>query len=272
MQEINLYDLIKFYVRKWRFIAILIVAGLAGGFVYNTFIQVALYESSSKLILVSSPTSSPASNQTLINNYIDLITSRRLLEPVVVKQNKSISYEELLKEVKAINQKDTAVINVKVTTTNAKQSTDISNEITESFTLAVNELYQTSGVIVVDPAVQPASPSNVYKGLQLSISTGVGFALSLIALFFVYDYSGGKVKKTIIRTTAKKSTKTIKKKLFPTKILARFIAKPIQKKAVKKTLKAPVLKKSPVKKPIVTDKKSQKIIPTKLKTIKNKKS
>lgn len=215
MEQMNLYDLIKFYGRKWRVIVALTVAGLLAGLAYNMFIQVPLYQSNSKLILVSSPTTATATNQTLINNYIDLITSRRVLEPVIEKQGGSVSYEKLLTQVKAVNQKDTAVIDVTVTTTDAQQSADIANEITDSFKKAVSNLYQTSGVIVVDPAVKPAGPNNVHTVLQLIVTTGAGFILSLVSLFFVYDYAAARTNKPAAKKTVKKpvkkTTKSVKK-------------------------------------------------------------
>lgn len=192
MQEIDLYDLIKYYVKKWRIIVGLTFIGLVCGLAYNNFIQVPLYKSNTKLILVSQQASSAASNQTLINNYIDLITSRRVLDPVIEKQEKATTYEKLLSSVNAVNQKNTAVIDVSVSSTNAQWSADIANAITDSFKKAVNDLYKDNSVIVVDPAVKASVPSNINKVLQLTLATTAGFLLSVIALFFIYDYRQNK--------------------------------------------------------------------------------
>lgn len=261
MQEISLYDLIKFYVKKWRLIASLTLAGLLAGLVYNTFIQVPEYKSSTKLLLVSSQTTQTTTNQTLINNYIDLITSRRVLEPVVEKHNKSMSYEQLLAEVKAVNQKDTAIMNVTVTTNGAKQSADIANEITDSFKTAVNSLYQSSGVIVVDPAVQPTGADNVHSELQILIAIGIGFVSSLIGLFFVYDYTGGKIKKSvakkkIIKKPVKKRRQVSKAKALTAQVFAYFAPKPTQKVAKSTATKIGTKSKTAATKESITTKKT----------------
>lgn len=188
MEEIRLYDLLKYYVKKWRLIALITFVGLLGGLAFNQFIQVPMYESNAKLILVSQQASQTASNQTLINNYIELMTSRRVLEPVIAKQNNTTTYEDLLGSVRAVNQKDTAIIDVTVSSNNAQRSADIANEITSSFKTSVNDLYKDSGVIVVDPAVAAASPSNVKTAIQLAVSAIAGLILGVIVLFFVYDY------------------------------------------------------------------------------------
>jgi capsular polysaccharide biosynthesis protein len=203
-----------------------------------------MFQSNSKLILVTSPTSASTSNQTLINNYIDLLTSRRVLEPVIEKQGKNISYEKLLSEIKAINQKDTAVIDVSVVTNNAKQSANIANEITDSFKSAVSGLYETSGLFVVDPAVESSAPSNVHKPVQLLIFTGIGFATSLISLFFVYDYTGGKIKKN---STKKISAKKAINKPKNSSLLKKLTNIYVHKMSTKITTNAKSTKQTPKK-------------------------
>lgn len=264
MQEISLYDLIKFYVKKWRLIASLTFVGLLAGLIYNIFIQVPEYKSSTKLLLVSSQTTQTVASQTLINNYIDLIQSRRVLERVAAAQNNSISYDTLIKAVNAVNQKDTAIIDVTVTATNAKQSADIANEITDSFKIAVNDLYQTSGVIVVDPAVEPSAASNVNKPLQLSAATFVGFLLAIVIEFFAFDYRSShpavkKAKRSVTAVSASKNVKAIKSAAttMKTSIIARIsrlTARKVEPVSKKPTVKKTVPKKLVAKKTTTTAK------------------
>jgi capsular polysaccharide biosynthesis protein len=212
----NLYDLIKFYGRQWRVIVLLTLTGILAGLVYNNFIQVPLYQSNAKLLLITTSTSTSASNQTLINNYINLISSRKVLEPVAQKQDNAISYEKLLSSVKAVNQKDTAVIDITVTTNNSQQSADIANDVTESFRNAVKNLYKNNGFIVVDPAVKATNPINNRKAFQLIIAAVSGFVISLVALFIAYDFSD--IKKTSKSKSRAKGTKNLKKKIAPKKV------------------------------------------------------
>jgi len=191
--------------------------GVLSGLVYNTFIQVPEFKSNAKLLLVSPTTADITTSQTLLNNYIDLIQSRRVLEPVVMKQHDTISYENLVKAVGVVNQKNTAIIDVTVTTKNAQQSADIVNEITESFKTAATELYQSSGVIVVDPAVVPTVANNVNALMQLIVATAGGFFLAIVSGFFIFDYQRShprkKSTKNVIKTsTISKSVKSATKK------------------------------------------------------------
>lgn len=208
MQEINLYNLIKYYAKKWRVIVALTALGLLAGLVYNGFVQKPLYKSDAKLILVSTQVKPATSDPTLINNYIDLIKSRRVLEPVLEKEHSSLSYDKLSQLVQATNQKDTAVIDVTVTTSDAKQSKSLTNDITDSFKAAVTALYSTDNIIVVDPAVAATAPYNVKPALQLVVATLGGLLLSVIGLFFAYDYYQSRPQK---KTASNKLLQTTKK-------------------------------------------------------------
>lgn len=234
MQEINLYDLIKYYVKKWRVIVALTLLGLIAGLVYNTFIQKPLYKSDAKLILVPTPGKPTTTDPTLINNYIDLLKSRRVLEPVIEKEHSNLSYDTLSQSVKATNQKDTAVIEVVVTTSNAEQSKSIANDITDSFKTAVSSLYHSDNLVVVDPAVAATNAFNVHKTMQLAIATAIGLVISIIALFFIYDYKGGESKKPDThKTMLKKIVKATVKKTSLGKNTPASGPNPIRRKASK---------------------------------------
>ena len=53
MEEINLQELLKFYISKIKYIALAVELCLIGGFIYVQFILTPMYHSSTTLILVS---------------------------------------------------------------------------------------------------------------------------------------------------------------------------------------------------------------------------
>ncbi|MDB5176810.1 MAG: lipopolysaccharide biosynthesis protein [Candidatus Saccharibacteria bacterium] len=187
MQENNLYDLVKHYIRMWYVVVALTAVGLIGGFIYSNYIQTPLYKSNVKLILVSSENVATANDQTRINNYIELIKSRRVLDPVIAKQHNGISYDEVSQAIDVTNEKNTQVINVVVATPDSQQSMVIANNITASFKAAVSKLYGVNDVMIVDPAVKATTPYNVNKPIQIAVAGIAGFVLSVVGLFFVYD-------------------------------------------------------------------------------------
>lgn len=209
MQEINLYDLIKHYASKWRFIVLLSLAGLACGLIYTIFIQTPLYHSTAKLVLISSSTTQTANDQTVrINDYINLMQSRRVLQPVADKKQTGMSFEQLTRSVKATNQKNTGVIDVTVSAPSGEQSKNIANSITTSFKKVISQLYANDNVSIVDEAVQADKPFNVNVPLQLGIAGIVGLLAAIIRAFFTYDIRRPKVVKSIVKKKKRTMTKT----------------------------------------------------------------
>src|SRR5688572_26197818 len=209
MQEINVRHLFKFYAKKWLIIILLTFIGLGAGFLYNNYLQVALYKSNATLLLISSD-SQKSQDATRINNYVELLKSRRVLEPVLAAQQSGISYDELVHSIEARNEKSTEVIKLAITAKNPQTSKDLAEGAVKSFKEQIKELYGEDNVLVVDDASFAAEPYNVNKGLQLALFTAVGFVIAVVALFFVYDAKGGNV--------AAKKAKVVRKKRKPFKL------------------------------------------------------
>lgn len=207
MQEINLYDLLRHYTRYWALILALSVVGFISGIVYNNYIQVPLYKSDATLILISNDqtVASTTATTTLINNYLELIKSRRVLEPVIRNNKLSLSYSQLSSDISTSSDKDTAVLKLSISSTSPQVSKIATNATIASFRAQVKSLYNKDNVQVVDSASTPTTPYNVHKGLQLMLFTAAGFLAAIIIVFFIYDYH-------LNRPQAKKITASLKGK------------------------------------------------------------
>ena len=221
MQEINLYHLLKFYAKNWFVIVIATVIGLSAGVIYNNFIQVPMYKSTATLLVINSDVKDAASTATLINNYSEIIKSRRVLENVISANNINLSYESLAGSVDTTTSKDTQVIKLNVTTKSPQDSEKVTNGIISTFKTEIKNLYNKENIKIVDTASYSSTPYNVRTGLQLILASMVGFMGSIIGLFFLYDYrlNNPKPKKTAKKKTGKKSTSVKKttKKAAPAK-------------------------------------------------------
>jgi capsular polysaccharide biosynthesis protein len=223
VQEINLYELLKHYAKYWYFIVGATLLGLIAGLIYNNFIQVPLYKSNATLIVVNNAGTTVKSDTTLINNYQQLLKSRRVIEPVITESNINDSYKAVVGSVDTTNEKDTEVIKVSYSSTSPEQSQNVLNATIESFKNKIKDIYGKDNIQVVDGASISYEPYNVSKSLQLALASAVGLLSSIIILFFVYDYK--------LSTKDKPKSGTKRK---PT-ILARYHA---MSSAIRKTLKA----------------------------------
>jgi capsular polysaccharide biosynthesis protein len=213
MQEINLYKLLAFYVRNWLLILSVTLVGLLAGVVYNQFIQQPMYRSNATLLFINPGSTTSTQDSTLLNNYVQLFQSRRVLEPVISEQKLGVTYEQFSPNVSATNEKGTEVIKLSVTSDNSDKSQKFLAAAVESFKDQAEQLYTTDKLQVVDNASNAEPAFNVKKPQQAALSTGVTFVLSLIVLFFVFDVKGGEVaKKPTVKKTASKTkrAKTIK--------------------------------------------------------------
>jgi capsular polysaccharide biosynthesis protein len=221
VQEINLYHLLKFYAKNWFVIVIATVIGLSAGVIYNNFIQVPMYKSTATLLVINTDVKDAASTATLINNYSEIIKSRRVLENVISANNINLSYESLAGSVDTTTSKDTQVIKLNVTTKSPQDSEKVTNGIISTFKTEIKNLYNKENIKIVDTASYSSTPYNVRTGLQLILASMVGFMGSIIGLFFLYDYrlNNPKPKKTAKKKTVKKATpvKKTTKKAAPAK-------------------------------------------------------
>lgn len=249
MQDINIYQLLSFYAKKWYWVLLLTIIGAATGFIYNTYIQVPLYKSDATLLLVSSEDKKAGS--TLINNYIALFKSRRVLEPVIAKQNNRIAYEELVASTTATNEKNTEVIKISIGTRDPSLSKALVDGVVVSFKNEVKELYKLENITVVDNANASTHPYNVNKAMQIALPTAIGLFTSLIILFFVYDMGFTRKKKSATKKnvvkTATKPKATAKKEVTPKKTALLKSATKTSKTAVSSEVRTVRKKSSPKK-------------------------
>jgi capsular polysaccharide biosynthesis protein len=208
MQEINLYKLLAYYAKNWLLILSITLGGLLAGVIYNQFIQQPLYKSNATLLFINPGSSTSTQDSTLLNNYVQLFQSRRVLEPVISEQKLGVTYDEFSPSVVATNEKGTEVIKLSVTTDNSDKSQKFLAAAVDSFKAESEKLYTTDKLQVVDNASNAEPPYNVNKPIQAVLATVTAFVLSLIGLFFVFDAMGGKVSE---KDTVKKSVKPIKR-------------------------------------------------------------
>ena len=190
MEEINLYDLLRFYAKRWLTIAIAAMIGAIISITYTYFIQQPQYKSSATILLVSADHSSSNQGSVTLNNYVKLFTSRRVLDPVITNNDYSEDYKTLSGNTTAENVKNTDIINVSMSTSNPKTSKALLESAIQEFEKQSKSLYGNSSVkiSVVDSADTPNGPSNIKPLQQIGLVAAASVALTVIVLFFIYDY------------------------------------------------------------------------------------
>ena len=208
MQEINLYHLLKYYAKNWLILLSAVFAGAIIGLVYTSYIQNPSYRSNATLFVVNNDQTAISKDSTLINNYMELIKSRRVLEPVIGELNLGKDFDQIVGAVSVSNQKDTAIIKLSVVADNPETGRNIANSAIESFKEQIKDLYGKENIQVVDSASLATSPYNVRKTLQVAVASIATLLFSVIIIFFIFDYklsNGTLNKKNTKNTKASKS-------------------------------------------------------------------
>lgn len=124
-----------------------------------------------------------------VKSYTDIVTTPRVLLPVIDHLDLATTPDELATSVSASSPLDTSLINIQVTDADPQAASDISNAIADSLARQVAELeepedgpspVQISTVRTASAPTEPSAPNgrlNVALGLLLGLALGFGLAV-----------------------------------------------------------------------------------------------
>lgn len=210
MEEINLTELLKFYISKIHIIVIAMLVFFAGGFVYINYFLTPMYHSSTTLILVSDNNTESSTvlqsevtlNKNLVTTYSEIIKSRSVLDKVIKTLDLDMTLSDLSKLIKVTSIENTEIIKLEVSNEDNKMAKDIATTTSKVFMKEVQKIYKLKNISVVDKAYLEKQPYNVSLLKQLILFTGSGFLLGSVIVFLIFYFD-----------TSIKSAKDIEEKL-----------------------------------------------------------
>ena len=207
VQEINLYDLLRYYAKNWLNLLGALFIGAIIGVAYTGIIQTPLYKSQSTMIIVSTNKTASEKASNINNNYAELFKSRLVLETVVREKGYTGSYEQLLSRTTATTDADTDILRVSIADPDPKTSQALLFASVKTFKDQAKGIYTNAeNIKTVDTASLPSSAYNVKAPMQIGLSMAAVFFAAVIALFFVYDYKNSNPART--KATQKQNKKT----------------------------------------------------------------
>ena len=198
MEEIDLKDLLDYFLGKISWIIIAVILTIMVGNVYTMFTRVPMYRSSASLVLVSENngdgsssynTSEQQLNKNLVGTYSEIIKSKVVLNEVITKLNLDYSTATLQRRISVASVNNTEVISISVVDPDSKVAAQIANEISEVFVSEANRIYKLNNITILDKAEVDPRPYNVNYIKDNAIYTAIGLVISggLIFLFFYFD-------------------------------------------------------------------------------------
>ena len=205
METIDIKEMLDYFKSKISIIILITVVVGIIGCVYGLFIQVPVYKSSAKIVLISDSsemTNNEISlNKNLVGTYTEIIKSKRVLNQVIDNLVLDYSYSKLYGNVEVSSVTNTEVIVITVTDTDKTLAKHITNEIATVFEKEIPELYNISNVNILDTAEEASSPANISVAKQSILFIMVGLVLGLGLVFVLYYFD------RTVKTTEQVETK-----------------------------------------------------------------
>ena len=192
MEEIDLMELLSYFLEKSKIIIITVLVCLLCGLVYTGFIKDAMYKSDVSVVLVSKNSSMSQNdimvNQKLASTYRELVESRSVLSEVIKNLDLDYSIKELQEMIVVESVNDTEILKIVVSSKDPKEAVKIANETASAFEKEIIKIYNLENVSIVDKAMLAKEPYNVNIIKDIIIYIGVGLVLSVGVLFVIYYF------------------------------------------------------------------------------------
>ncbi len=193
----DLIQYLRVLRKRWQVVVLVAALGLVGAGVGSALVA-PKYSAQTQLFVSARSSADDASallqgsnfTQQRVKSYADVMTSARILGPVVERLSLGETPRELAERVQASAPLDTVLINVKVEDTDPVRAADIANAVATQFILTVQDLerpaysepspVKVSVVRDADVPTAPVSPRtklNLALGLAVGLAVGAGLAL-----------------------------------------------------------------------------------------------
>ena len=192
---IDLVDLFyMFYQNLWKIILCMVIGG-AVAFGYTKVMIPPTYTATSKIYVVSASDNSVIDlsdlqiGSQLTSDYQELLVTRPVLQDVIKNLNLDMDYKTLSSKISISNTTDTRILTINVTTTDAKQSADIANELVEQAMIYLPKVMETEEPNLVESAIVPDSAAgpSYSKNTLLGMIAGAVLMAGYLAVRYLMN-------------------------------------------------------------------------------------
>lgn len=192
--EVDLKDLLLEILAHWKIILIVMLLVGTIGFTVSKFLITPMYESTSKLYVLSKSTSitSLADIQTgtsLTNDYLVVVKDRPVLEQVIQNLGLEETYAELKENVTLNNPSNSRILQITVKDANPIRAKAIADEIAKVGSAFIAEKMDQDPPTIIQSGYadgKPVSPS-VIKNSLIGAVAGALFVVALIVITYLFN-------------------------------------------------------------------------------------
>lgn len=198
VEEFDLKRFAKLAMAKKFFIIFIMIICISVGVFYSYICVTPKYKSTTTLLLAQineekteqntvkqSEITDLSMTSILLEPYISLIESNKVLKNVITNLNLDITEDEL-RAMLSVTEENTAMLAISVFHQNAEYAEKIANEIANVFTEQSREIFNITNVNIIDAAEIADAPYNVNHIKDIAIFTMLGVFLSCGFILIVY--------------------------------------------------------------------------------------
>lgn len=199
MEEINLKELFNYFISKITILVIIVLLVIILGNIYSLFIKTPLYQSTTKLVLVSESNAATGItqgdvqlNSNLVTTYTEIIKSRDIVNKVIKNLDlEDETTESLTKKISVSTTTNTQTISIRVSDPDNNKAKVISDELARVFSEEIISIYKLDNVHIYETATVAEKPYNMNFKKEFVIYTAIGLVLGcgIIFLMFMLDTS-----------------------------------------------------------------------------------
>lgn len=198
MEELNLKELLNYYIKKLPIIILTTILVILLSYGYVKYIQTPMYHSKTTIILVQNSNESIDNtltqselnvNEKLVKTYSEIIKSRTILEKVIESLQLQMSSKELENEIDVKLISDTSILEVTVSNEDNELAAIIANKLAEIFKEEITKIYNLENVSIIDKAIIEENPYNInlIKTIVICSFLEIGFVCIIIFIVYYFD-------------------------------------------------------------------------------------
>ena len=192
MEEIDLKELLNYFVSQIFLMLSIVFVVLIIGFSYDAFIKVPKYKSYTTILLTTENNTITSNdiilNKNLIDTYTEIIKSRKVVGKVIDNLSLEYDIETLQKNIAVANVNDTEIIKITVEDEDSNLAKNIANETAKVFNAEVIKLYNIQNIGIIDYAEASQKPYNINLIKSIAIYLMIGIILSLAVVFVMFYF------------------------------------------------------------------------------------
>lgn len=194
-RNINLTDLLFECIKKWYVIVITILLTISLSMIYTIFLQTPMYTSTSKIMIFNKQETTAladlelSSSIYLARDFTEIIKDKYVLDDVADELDNKYSVTRLKNYITINNPQNTRILEIIVTSPNAKDSKKIADSICDISQSKLVELMGLDRITTISYGNLPRSQSspNIYNNFAISFFIGIILSLCLIIVLFTID-------------------------------------------------------------------------------------